>query len=141
MTNEAIQKIESLLEEAKIADPKLAQAIKDNYHNNTLANVGSSSIGSILTGGVSVPVAGMYQGMQNSHPIAGLLNGSAGTLGAASNNIEGITLADAFNKGNVAGNLGVFSPVVTPLQYGFGKLFGDRSVTKEQYQEALKKFS
>jgi len=140
MNQDVINKIEMLIEEAKIMDARLAQQIKDNYHGNTLSNIGGSAVGSVLTNGLSIPAAGLYQGMQNSHPIAGMLNGPAGSLGAVSNNVEGISLKDAFNKTNVAGNLGVLSPIVTPLQYGFGKLFGKRDIKPEEYSKNLKKY-
>jgi hypothetical protein len=124
------KKIDRLIEEnifrgEKIDSSKLAQAIKRDYENNVLSSLSNSVMGNILTGGWGRPLSGVYQGMRTGHPVVGFFHGKAGTLGAASNNIKGINVGDAFNAANVAGDLGIFAPL-TAAGYGMGKLFGSR---------------
>jgi hypothetical protein len=133
-------KINKLIEEnifrgEKIKNPELAKAIKNDYENGTLSDLGSSAIGGVVP--FANPVSGVYQGRRTGHPIAGFFGGKPAALGAASNNVEGISLSDAFTTTNVAGNLGIFAPH-TAIQYGIGKLFGGRAEAPE-YAERLAK--
>ncbi len=104
--------------------------------------------------------AGARNGRQLQHAQIGQSFGREGVLGAISNNIDDISVGDIASKNNVAAkkiNAGWVTRIVYSLisndsknalwfpvmwkpiiNYFLGKLFGDRSITLEQYHKGIK---
>jgi hypothetical protein len=99
--------------------------IVDDYESNAVTSFADTALGDVLTGGVGPHAAGLHQGLRTGHPIVGTIFGKAGTLGAASNNVDNINVSDAMDSSHIVGNLGIGAPI-TALQYGAGKVFGSK---------------
>ena len=112
-------------------------------------------------GSVIDSVAGYRVGDKVGHPVAGIIVGRDGAMGAASNNINGISVGDVYTPKNMAikaapgaisgavvggmlggpaGALGgavaggIARPIIEPgLNYGLGTLFGKRLQNANRY--------
>ena len=104
-------------------------------------------------------LSGMITGRQLHHPQIGEAFGKEGVLGAISNNVEGISVKDIATPNNIATkkiNAGIITKIVYSLvgkdstkplyfpvmwkpiiNYFLGKLFGDRTITKEEYHRGI----
>lgn len=111
----------------------------------------------ILDGGEKL--SGLISGRQLQHPQVGERFGKEGVLGAISNNVPGISVKDIATPNNIASkkiNAGLITKIVyslvgknstkplyfpvmwTPIiNYFLGKLFGDRTITKEEYHRGI----
>ena len=104
--------------------------------------------------------AGSRSGRQLQHAQVGEAFGREGVLGAMSNNIKSISVKDIASKNNVAAkkiSAGLITRIVFSLignnssnalyfpvmwkpiiNYFLGKLFGDKKITKEEYEKGIK---
>jgi len=109
---------------------------------------------------VDLSRAGSRSGRQLQHPQVGEKFGREGVLGAISNNIDGISVKSIATKNNVAAkkisaglvtrivfsligndsNKPLYFPVMWKpiINYFLGKLFGDKKISKEEYEKGIK---
>jgi len=129
-------------------------------HAGLDAEVDARTISKELNIPLDLSKAGSRSGRQLQHAQIGNAFGREGVLGAISNNVDGITLSQIASKNNVAAkkiSAGIITKIVYSLlgnsstkslyfpvmwkpiiNYFLGKMFGDKSITKEEYEKGIK---
>jgi hypothetical protein len=149
------KELEALIKEDRIKE----DILKVWDHAGLDAEVDARTLAKKLGTEPEIDVAGSRVGRQLQHPQIGNKFGREGVLGAVSNNVEGISVKDIATPNNVAAkkiNAGLITKIVYSLvgnkstkplyfpvmwnpiiNYFLGKLFGDRTITKEEYHKGI----
>lgn len=157
------KELEAVIKEDRIKEDILKVWDHSGFDKQVEARVLAQSISKledkqkVLNNGEKL--SGMITGRQLQHPQVGEKFGKEGVLGAISNNVEGISVKDIATPNNVAAkkiDAGLITKIIyslvgknstkplyfpvmwTPIiNYFLGKLFGDRTITKEEYHRGI----